>query len=102
MTLTTAVVVVLVLVTVHLALRIRNLTYRVERLEKPRKRERAIRREIQELETDLRMVQDIITNGAAKPEDFAEGDAIRAKLDNRRRALVKHMTGVTSPPHISE
>lgn len=73
------------------------MTYRVERLEKPRQRERALRREIQSLETDLQMVHDIITNGAAKPEDFEEADAIRVKLDSRRSALLKHMTGVSPP-----
>ena len=90
---TTVLLVVLVLCVLYLGLRVHQLGSAVSTLarivEKPRRRDRAIRREIHELETDLEMIRDLVSQGAAKPEDFEEADQIREKLDRRLRALTR-------------
>jgi hypothetical protein len=86
---TTSVLVVLVLCVLYLALRVHQLSATVAALarivEKPRRRDRAIRREVHELETDLEMIRDLVS--AASPEDFEEADRIRQVSSNIKNTL---------------
>jgi hypothetical protein len=96
---TAALLVVLILCVLYLGLRVHQLGSSVAKLartvDKPRRRDRAIRREVHELETDLEMIQDLVSHGAASPDDFEEADRIREKLDRRLRALTR---GSKAPP----
>src|ERR1700731_3082849 len=67
-------------------------------VDKPRRRDRAIRKEIKELEGELEYLADIASHGAASPEDFDEADAIREKLDRRLRALAGQRGMPPDPP----
>jgi DNA-binding protein H-NS len=77
---TTVLLVVLVLSVLYLALRIHQLENAVTKLvrivNKPRQRDRALGREIAELETDLDMLRDLVKQGAASREDFDQADVI--------------------------
>lgn len=81
----------LVLAVLYLALRVHMLQNAILQLSrivnKPRRRLRAIQREIKELEDQLETAHDLVREGAATPEDFDEIDLIREKLDRRLRAL---------------
>lgn len=80
MSMTTVLLVVLVLSVLYLALRIHQLENAVTKLvrivNKPRQRDRALGREIAELETDLDMLRDLVKQGAASREDFDQADVI--------------------------
>jgi protein-arginine kinase activator protein McsA len=88
---TTALLVVLVLAVLYLVLRVHMLQNAVLHLSrivnKPRRRLRAIQKEIKELEDELETLHDLGRHGAATREDFEEADLIREKLDRRLRAL---------------
>jgi len=77
--------VALVVWAVYLALRVRQLEHAVAALtrtvDKPQKRDRAIRKEIKELEDRLAFIGTLVANGAASPQDVEEADVIREKLE---------------------
>src|SRR4030081_2618737 len=83
--------VALVVWAVYLALRVRKLEHAVAALtrtvDKPQKRDRAIRKEIKELEDRLAFIGTLVANGAASPKDVEEAAAIGEKLGRRLRAL---------------
>lgn len=99
---TTILLVVLLVWVVYLALRIRRLEQAVAALTRtvdtPRKRDRAIRKEIKELEDQLAFIGTTIAKGAAGPADLEEADAIRERLDRRLRALAGRADAPASPP----
>jgi predicted Holliday junction resolvase-like endonuclease len=91
---TTALLVVLailVLCVVNLILRVRGLENAVTTLarivDKPRRRDRAIRKEIRELEEELEEMRENAAEGLVDPDEFDRADVIREKLDRRLRAL---------------
>lgn len=88
---TTALLVVLVLSVLYLALRVHRLHLAVVELarvvNKPRRRDRAILKQIAALEDDLEHIRDLVKEGVADQNDFIQTDLIREKLDRRLRAL---------------
>ncbi len=90
LSMTTALLVVLMLCILYLIIRVRQLEYAVAVLarivNKPRRRDRALRREVKALESDLDYIRNLAVNGAADPEDFERPNVIREKLDRRLRA----------------
>lgn len=85
------VLIVLVVWAVYLSVRVRQLERTVATLthtvDSPRKRDRAIRKEIKELEDKLAIIVTAAASGAASPEDLKEADALREKIARRIRAL---------------
>jgi len=105
MTMTAVLLLVLVVCVLYLALRVRALESAVSTLarivNKPRRRDRAIRKEIEELESKLEQMDDAIAHGyLADTNDFNRADEIREKLDRRLRALAPRQTAppVPEPP----
>ena len=94
--------VALVVWAVYLALRVRRLEHAVAALtrtvDKPQKRDRAIRKEIKELEDRLAFIGTLVANGAASPKDVEEADVIREKLERRLRALAGRADAKALPP----
>ena len=95
--------VVLILCVLYLSLRLRSLENAVVTLarivDEPRRRDRAIQKEIKNLEDELEYLSDLASQGAASPEDFDEADLIRAKLDRRIRTLAgRRETPAEQPP----
>ncbi len=99
---TTALLVVLVLCVLYLALRLHRLERAVSAfahiVDRPRRRDRAIRKEIEELEHELEQLQDATNHGyIPDTDDFNRADEIREKLDRRLRALTGR-PGTSEPP----
>lgn len=98
----------LLLVLAVLALCVVSLIFRVRALEtaianlaqvvgKPKRRDRAIRKEIRELEEELEEMRENASHGLVDPDDFDRADVIREKLDRRLRALAGRR-GTSEPP----
>jgi hypothetical protein len=103
MTTTAVVLVVLVLCVLYLAFRVHQLTAVVATLahivDKPRRRDHAIREEIAELEAELAETRDEIAEGYLPDEhDFQRAEEIREKLDRRLRALAGRRRPSEPPP----
>lgn len=98
---TTVLLVALVLCVLYLGLRVHQLASAVSTLaqivDKPRRRDRTIRKEVHELEADLEMIGNLVSQGVAKPEDFEEADRIRERLDRRLRALTGRSPETPAP-----
>ena len=94
---------VLALCVVSLILRVRALETAIANLarivDKPRRRDRAIRKEIRELEDELEQMDDDIRSGYLPDEDdFRRGEQIREKLDRRLKALAGRRGSPPEPP----
>ena len=99
---TTFFLVVLTLVLLYFALRLHNLEHAVIALakvvDKPRRRDRVIRKEIRELEEELGQIGDIARHGLLDKDDMNRADDIREKLERRLRALAGHPKSPPTPP----
>ncbi len=76
----------------HLANRIHRLENALVDLarivKRPMRRDRAVRKEIEELEEELEEIGDLAVHAAASEEDFDRAQVIREKLDRRFHALL--------------
>jgi hypothetical protein len=87
----------------YLALRLHNLEHAVIALakvvDKPRRRDRAIRKEIRELEEELEQIGDMARRGLIGTDDMNRADDIRERLDRRLRALAGHPKSPSARQH---
>jgi len=93
---------VLVLCVINLILRVRGLENAVTALarvvDKPKRRDRAIRKEIRELEEELEEMRENAADGLVDEDDFDRAEVIREKLDRRLRALAGRRGIPPEPP----